>query len=76
MRTEVAMFTVRNTLFGAALCALLVWLPMVNSLGDVRAETCFSVTFALFHVWFLLAHLHLRRAAREGRPAVWPTPST
>ena len=72
------MFTVKNTLVGAILTAAgvtfnLFWRPHIPEfdigLGPMAAYG------VMVHVWFLLGHLHLKRLAREGKPAVWPAPS-
>ncbi len=66
------MFTVKNTLFGAVVCALFVPFLLLRPTGEASTDAVLAAWAAMQHVWFLLGHLHLRRLARDGRPAVWP----
>ena len=73
------MFTVRNTLFGALLCAgwvlFLLVAPLWRQGTDVAFGGPLAAWAAMMHVWFLLAHLRLKERARQGKPGVWPVPS-
>ena len=70
------MFTVRNTLAGAVLCALFIPYLLFAADGKDGKLGVLAAGAAMQHVWFLLGHLHLKKRAKAGMPAVWPFPSS
>lgn len=66
------MLTVKNTMFGAVVSALFVPFLLLRPTGRDGQDGVLAAWAAMPHLWFLLAHLHVRRCAREGRPTAWP----